>query len=113
MLAHAFNTSLGRQRRVDLCELEESLVYKVSSLTANFVTQRSFMLKNQKKKEKKGKEKTEQKLIMISNNIHVCASQHGCGQKTACRRQFCSHHVGWEGSNSGYPGLVAASTFTC
>ena len=33
VVAHAFNPSMGRQRQSDLCELEDSLVYRASSRT--------------------------------------------------------------------------------
>jgi hypothetical protein len=35
--------ALGRQRQVDLCEFEASLVYKVCSWIARVVTQRNFV----------------------------------------------------------------------
>ena len=37
--------ALGRQRHVDLCEFEASLVYKASSRKARTVTQRNLALK--------------------------------------------------------------------
>ena len=42
---------LGRQRQVDLCDLEASLVYKASSRTARTITQRNSVSK-QKQKQK-------------------------------------------------------------
>ena len=53
MVAHAF----GRQRPVDLCEFEVSLVYRESSRTAKTVTQRNPASKNQKEKKERKKEK--------------------------------------------------------
>jgi hypothetical protein len=41
--------ALGRQRKVDLCELEAHLVYRESSRTSR-VAQRNPVFKNQKKK---------------------------------------------------------------
>ena len=34
VVAHAFNPVLRRQRQIDLCEFEASLIYKASSRTA-------------------------------------------------------------------------------
>jgi hypothetical protein len=45
--------TLGRQRQVDLCEFEASLVYRVSSRTARD-TQRNPVSKKTKPKQKKG-----------------------------------------------------------
>jgi hypothetical protein len=55
--------ALGRQRQVDLCELEASLVYKVSSRTARAVTQRNFVSKQNKipLEKQKNKNKKQQK----------------------------------------------------
>jgi hypothetical protein len=44
---------LGRQKLVDLCEFEASLVYRVSSRTASAVTQRNPASKKQKLKTKR------------------------------------------------------------
>ena len=44
--------AFGRQRQVDLCEFEASLVYRVSSRTDR-VTQRNSVLKNKQAKKKK------------------------------------------------------------
>ena len=41
-------SSLGRQKQVYLCVFKASLVYKVSSITARAVTQRSLVLKSWK-----------------------------------------------------------------
>ena len=69
--------ALGRQRQVDLCELEASLVYKVSSRTARAVTQRNPVSKEKKKRKKKERKKGsifnlqirgEKKLRLITNN---------------------------------------------
>ena len=38
--------ALGRQRKVDLCEFEASLVYRMSSRTARTVTQRNLITKS-------------------------------------------------------------------
>ena len=42
-----FIPGVGRQRQADLCELEDILVHRVSSRTAN-TTQRDSVLKNKK-----------------------------------------------------------------
>ena len=47
MLAHTFNSALGRQRAEDLLEFEANLVYKVSSRTAR-ATQRNPVSKKSK-----------------------------------------------------------------
>jgi hypothetical protein len=47
--------ALGRQSQADLCELEVSLVYKVSSRTAR-ATKRNSPQKKKKKKNQKGGE---------------------------------------------------------
>ena len=39
--------ALRRQRQVDLCEFEASVVYKAISRTARTVTQRNLVFKNQ------------------------------------------------------------------
>ena len=44
---------LGRQREVDLCEFEVSLVYRASSRTARAVTQRNPVPKIQINKQQK------------------------------------------------------------
>jgi hypothetical protein len=49
--------ALGRQRQVDLCELEASLVYRVSSRTASAI-QRNPVMKKQNKTKKQQKIKT-------------------------------------------------------
>ena len=51
-------SALGRQRQVDLCEFEESLVYKVRSGTVKD-TQINPISKKQKKEKKRKKEKEE------------------------------------------------------
>jgi hypothetical protein len=43
-VGHAFHSSPGRQRQVDLCEFEARLVYRVSSKTAR-ATERNPYLK--------------------------------------------------------------------
>ena len=43
--------ALGRQRQVDHCEFEASLIYKLSSRTVRAVTQRNPILKKQKEKQ--------------------------------------------------------------
>ena len=48
--------ALRRQRQVDLCEFEGSLIYRASSRTAMAVTQRNPVSKKQK--EKKIKKRT-------------------------------------------------------
>ena len=52
-----------RQRQVDLCEFEASLVYKASSRTGRTVTQRSPITREKKKEERKKRKE-------ISNNEH-------------------------------------------
>ena len=47
-----FKPSTWRQRQVNLCELETSLVYRVSSRTTKTVTQRNPVLKKQKQNTK-------------------------------------------------------------
>jgi hypothetical protein len=42
----AFNLALGRQRQVDLCKFKASLVYRMSSKTAEDVIQRKPVLKS-------------------------------------------------------------------
>ena len=44
----SLSLALGRKRQADLCELEASLVYKVSSRTAR-ATERNPVSKNQNK----------------------------------------------------------------
>ena len=46
-------TELGRQRQVDLCEFETSLVYRARSRTARAVTQRNPVSKTITTKKKK------------------------------------------------------------
>jgi hypothetical protein len=46
-MMHTFNSITPRQRQVDLCEFEASVVYRASSRTAR-ATQRKPVLKNQK-----------------------------------------------------------------
>ena len=42
--------ALGKQRQVDLCEFEASLVYRASSRTATAIL-KNFVLKNQQNKQ--------------------------------------------------------------
>ena len=42
----------GRQRQVDLCEFEVSLIYKASSRTGSKTTQRNPVLKNKQTRNK-------------------------------------------------------------
>jgi hypothetical protein len=44
MVVHAFNSALRKQRQVNLCEFEASLVYKMSA-RATWDSQRNFVLK--------------------------------------------------------------------
>ena len=44
--------TLGRQRQVDLCELETSLAYRASSRIAKAITQRTPVLKNKNRQTK-------------------------------------------------------------
>jgi hypothetical protein len=46
LVAHAFNSATKRQRQVDLCEFEVSLVYKANCRTAR-ATQRDFVSKEE------------------------------------------------------------------
>ena len=54
--------ALRRQRQVNLCEFEASLVYRVSSRTGSKATQRNSVLKNKtnKKIEKKTTHKSQE-----------------------------------------------------
>ena len=40
-MAHAFNPALRRQRQMDLCEFEASLVYRVPKLQINPVSNKT------------------------------------------------------------------------
>ena len=51
-MAHAFNPALWRQRQADFCELEASLVYRVSFRTGPKATEK-LCLEKEKKKIKK------------------------------------------------------------
>ena len=52
MVVYAFNPSTWRQRQVDICELEASLVYRVSSRIVK-ATQRNPVSKNKNKNKNK------------------------------------------------------------
>ena len=47
------NPALRRQRQEDLCEFEDSLVYRVSSRVGSKAIRRNAVSKNQKKERKK------------------------------------------------------------
>ena len=51
LVTHTSNSSIGRQRKVDLCEFKTSLVYTVSSGKAK-ATNRNHTLEKQKNKTK-------------------------------------------------------------
>ena len=43
VVALAFNPALWRQKQMDLCECEASLVYRATSMTTRIVTQRNLV----------------------------------------------------------------------
>ena len=47
-MVHTFNPSTGRQRQVDLCELEANLVYRVNSRTDSIATEKLCLEKPKK-----------------------------------------------------------------
>ena len=50
VVAHTLIPVLGRQREVDLCEVDVSLVFRASSRTARAVTQRNPISKRKTNK---------------------------------------------------------------
>ena len=62
--------ALRRQRQVDLCELEASLVYKESSRTARAITQRGHVSKNQAESNNDKKPPTNQTNKQIKNGFN-------------------------------------------
>ena len=57
MVAHTFSPNIfGKQKQVDFCEFEASLVYRASSRTAR-ATQRNPVLKKVKNKQTQNKRK--------------------------------------------------------
>ena len=65
--------ALGRQRQIDLCEFEASLVYKASSRTARAVTTKNPVSKN---KTKEGGEHR-QKIDRQAERMRVGGRQEG------------------------------------
>ena len=53
--------ALRRQRHVDLCEFEASLVYRASSRTGSIATEKPCLEKNKKTKKQNKKKKKERK----------------------------------------------------
>ena len=57
VVAHPLILTLGRQRQVDLCECEASLVYRESSRTGSKATEKPCLKKTNKQKKQTNKQK--------------------------------------------------------
>ena len=77
VVVHTFNFSIQRQRQVDVCEFEASLVYRVSSRTVR-ATQRNPVLNkqtsNNKKKKPTGTGEMAQRLRALAVFLEVLSS---------------------------------------
>ena len=56
---------LGRPRQLDLCEFQDSLIYRVSSRTARAVTQRNPVSENKQKNKKTVKTRNVSRLAFV------------------------------------------------
>ena len=80
VVAHAFNPSTQRERQVDLCEFEASLVYRVRARTGSQATERNPVSNNQKTKQKNTNKQTKtrkDKQGEVSHHLERSKSQGG------------------------------------